>query len=56
MNDYDALRDYLTKQTKPEFILSFEQIEEIRCRPAARRAPGVVVGNAAQPAGKDAAA
>ena len=29
MNDYDTLRDYLTKQTKPEFILSFEQIEEI---------------------------
>ena len=29
MNDYDALRDYLGKQTKPEFVLSFEQIEEI---------------------------
>jgi hypothetical protein len=29
VNDYDALRDYLKKQTKPEFILSFEQIEEI---------------------------
>ena len=29
MNDYDALRDYLKKQTKPEFVLSFEQIEDI---------------------------
>src|ERR1700744_5291789 len=29
VNDYDALRDYLTKQTKAEFVLSFEQIEEI---------------------------
>jgi hypothetical protein len=27
--DYDALRDYLLKQTVPEFILSLEQIEEI---------------------------
>ena len=30
MNDYDALRDYLKKQSLPELILSFEQIEEIR--------------------------
>ena len=29
MNDYDPLRDYLKKQTLPEFVLSFEQIEEI---------------------------
>ena len=29
MNDYDALRDYLTKQKLPEFVLSFDQIEEI---------------------------
>ena len=29
MNDYDALRDYLKKQTLPEFVLSFEQIEAI---------------------------
>ena len=29
VNDYDALRDYLKKQTRPEFVLSFEQIEEI---------------------------
>jgi hypothetical protein len=27
--DYDALRDYLKKQTLPELVLSFEQIEEI---------------------------
>jgi hypothetical protein len=29
VNDYDALRDHLKKQTLPEFVLSFEQIEEI---------------------------
>ena len=29
MNDYDALRDYLKKQKLTEFVLSFEQIEEI---------------------------
>ena len=29
MNDYDALRDYLKRQTPPEFVLTFEQIEEI---------------------------
>ncbi|MCP4619403.1 MAG: hypothetical protein GY844_23555 [Bradyrhizobium sp.] len=29
MNDYDALRDYLKKQTLPELVLTFEQIEEI---------------------------
>jgi hypothetical protein len=29
VNDYDALRDHLRKQTLPEFVLSFEQIEEI---------------------------
>jgi hypothetical protein len=29
VNDYDALRDYLKKQELPEFVLSFEAIEEI---------------------------
>src|SRR5258707_3499159 len=29
VNDYDPLRDYLKKQTLPEFVLSFEQIEQI---------------------------
>jgi hypothetical protein len=29
VNDYDALRDYLKRQTLPEFVLSFERIEEI---------------------------
>jgi hypothetical protein len=29
VNDYDALRDYLKKQKLPEFVLSFDQIEEI---------------------------
>ncbi|MEO6780461.1 MAG: hypothetical protein ABI407_05195 [Bradyrhizobium sp.] len=29
MNDYAALREYLKKQTVPEFVLSFEQIEQI---------------------------
>jgi hypothetical protein len=29
LNDYDALRDYLKKQTLSEFVLSFDRIEEI---------------------------
>jgi hypothetical protein len=29
VNDYDRLRDYLRQQKLPEFVLSFEQIEEI---------------------------
>jgi len=29
VNDYDALRDYLKRQTLAEFVLSFEEIEEI---------------------------
>lgn len=29
MNDYDALRDYLKKQTLPELVLTFEEIEQI---------------------------
>jgi hypothetical protein len=29
VNDYDALRDYLKRQSLPEFVLSFEKIEEI---------------------------
>jgi hypothetical protein len=29
VNDYDALRDYLKTQSLPEFVLSFEKIEEI---------------------------
>ena len=29
MNDYGPLRDYLKRQTLPELVLSFEQIEEI---------------------------
>lgn len=29
VNDYDALRDYLMWQKQTEFVLSFEQIEEI---------------------------
>jgi len=29
VNDYDPLRDYLAKQTVPEFVLSFVEIEEI---------------------------
>jgi len=29
VNDYDALRDYLKQQTLAEFVLSFDQIEEI---------------------------
>ncbi len=42
MNDYDALRDYLKQQKLPEFVLSFDRIEEIidaalRAPPIARR-------------------
>ena len=29
MSDYDALRDYLKRQTAAEFTLSFDQIEEL---------------------------
>jgi hypothetical protein len=29
VNDYDPLRDYLKKQTVPDLVLSFDQIEEI---------------------------
>jgi hypothetical protein len=29
VNDYDLLRDYLKKQKLPEFVLTFEEIEEI---------------------------
>jgi len=29
VNVYDPLRDYLRAQKRPEFVLSFEQIEEI---------------------------
>ena len=29
MTHYDALRDYLMRQKQTEFVLSFEQIEEI---------------------------
>jgi hypothetical protein len=29
VNDYDPLRDYLKTQTVPEFVLTFERIEEI---------------------------
>lgn len=29
MNDYDALRDYLMRHKQAEFVLTFEEIEEI---------------------------
>ena len=29
VNDYDALRDYLKKQSRLELVLSFDEIEEI---------------------------
>ncbi len=38
MNDYDALRDYLTKQKQQELVLSFEEIEEIVGRALPRAA------------------
>ena len=38
MNDYQRLREYLKKQKLPEFVLSFEQIEEIIDAPLPRAA------------------
>ena len=38
MNDYDALRDYLTKQKREELVLSFDEIEEIVGRALPRAA------------------
>ena len=38
MNDYGPLRDYLKKQTLPEFVLSFEQIIDAALPRAAHRA------------------
>ncbi|MGJ4881157.1 MULTISPECIES: hypothetical protein [unclassified Bradyrhizobium] len=29
MPDYDALRDYLKRQTRPELVLSLDEIEEL---------------------------
>jgi hypothetical protein len=29
VNDYNPLRDYLKKQTLAEFVLSFEEVEQI---------------------------
>jgi hypothetical protein len=29
VSDYDPLRDYLKQQTRAEFVLSFDEIEEI---------------------------
>ena len=38
VNDYDALRDYLKKQKLPEFVLTFDQVEEIIDAPLPRAA------------------
>jgi hypothetical protein len=38
VNDYDRLRDHLKKQQLPEFVLSFEQIEQIIDAPLPRAA------------------
>jgi hypothetical protein len=38
VNDYDLLRDYLKKQKLPEFVLTFDQIEEILDAPLPRAA------------------
>jgi hypothetical protein len=38
VNDYDPLRDYLKKQTLPELVLTFDQIEEIIDAPLPRAA------------------
>ena len=39
MNDYDALREYLTRETRPELVLSFAEIEEIIGAALPRAAP-----------------
>ncbi len=36
MNDYAALRDYLKQQTLAEFVLTFEEIEDIIDAPLPR--------------------
>jgi hypothetical protein len=38
VSDYDPLRDYLKGKTVPEFVLSFEEIEEITGRALPRAA------------------
>src|SRR3954453_13950461 len=38
VNDYDLLRDYLKKQRLAEFVLTFEQIEELIEGPLPRAA------------------
>ena len=38
MSDYDALRDYLKRQTAAEFTLGFEEIEELIGRALPRAA------------------
>jgi hypothetical protein len=38
VNDYDALRDYLTKQKREELVLSVDEIEEIVGRALPRAA------------------
>jgi hypothetical protein len=38
VNDYDGLRDYLKKQSLPELVLTFEQVEEIIGAPLPRAA------------------
>ena len=38
VNDYDGLRDYLKKQSLPELVLTFGQLEEIIGGPLPRAA------------------
>jgi hypothetical protein len=38
VNDYHGLRDYLKKQSLPELVLTFEQLEEIIGGPLPRAA------------------
>src|ERR1700704_2853790 len=38
VNDYDLLRDYLKQHKLPEFVLTFDQIEEIIDAPLPRAA------------------
>jgi hypothetical protein len=47
VNDYDPLRDYLRQQSLPEFVLTFEQIEEIIDAALPRAAHRALVGDVA---------
>ena len=50
MSKYDPLRDYLKKQTRDDFVLTFEEIEDILGFALPRSATRGMVGRGAEPA------